>query len=160
MDIQKLHDVFLALGTNLGDKEENIYRAIKLLNERVGMVIVHSSFFVTQPVGFQSENNFINSACLVMTSLSPTEVLKEIKQIELDMGRISKSVDNVYSDRIIDIDLILYDQLIYEDEQLTIPHPRLHERTFVLAPLVEIAGQYVHPILNKSIEELYNNIKE
>lgn len=154
MELEKLHDVFLGLGTNLGDKQENIFRALKYLNERVGMVIVHSSFYVTKPEGFDSPNDFLNTTCLIMTSLSPRELLYATKQIEIDMGRSSKSEKGIYYDRIIDIDILLYDDMIMEDDDLVLPHPHLHERSFVLDPLVEIAGQYIHPILNKTITEL------
>lgn len=154
MQIENLHDVYLALGTNLGNKEENIFRAIKLINERVGMVIIHSALYVTKPVGFTSENSFINAACLVMTSMEPIELLRATQEIEREMGRESKSENEVYTDRIIDIDILLYDTLIFEHEELVLPHPHLHKREFVLTPLAEIAGQYMHPVLNKSILEL------
>lgn len=154
MQIENLHDVYLALGTNLGDKSENIFRAIKLINERVGMVIVHSAFYVTEPVGFQSENNFINAACLVMTSMEPLELLKATQEIEREMGREHKSVDGKYTDRVIDIDILLYDRIIFKDSQLILPHPHLHNRRFVLEPLSEIAGSYVHPILKRTLYEL------
>lgn len=159
MQIENLHDVYLALGTNLGNKEENIFQALKLINERVGMVIVHSALYITEPVGFQSSNSFINDACLVITSMSPLELLKVTQEIEKIMGREHKSINNEYTDRIIDIDILLYDTLIFEDDQLILPHPHLHEREFVLAPLVEIAGQYVHPILNRTLYELKESLK-
>lgn len=158
MLIENLHDVYLALGTNLGNKEENIYQAIKLINERVGMVIIHSALYVTEPLGFQSENNFVNAACLVMTSMEPLELLKATQEIEITMGRDSKSVNKEYSDRIIDIDILLYDRILFKDKDLIIPHPHLHERPFVLTPLVEIAGQYVHPILDQSLYELEESL--
>lgn len=154
MQIENLHDVYLALGTNLGDKEQNIFQALKLINERVGMVIIHSTLYITEPVGFESANNFINAACLVMTSMEPLELLKATQEIEQELGRDSKSVNKEYADRIIDIDLLLYDRLVFEDAQLQLPHPHLHERSFVLTPLAEIAGQYIHPTLQQSIAEL------
>lgn len=158
MDLNKLHDVFIGLGTNLGNKQENIFTAMKYLNERVGMVIVHSSFYTTKPVGFSSDNDFINTTCLVMTSLPPLELLSVTKEIEKEMGRDTKSKGGIYNDRIIDIDILLYDDLILEDEALTLPHPHLHERSFVLDPLVEIAGQYIHPVLNKTISQLQEEL--
>lgn len=154
MQIENLHDVYLALGTNLGNKEENIFQALKLINERVGMVIIHSALYNTEPVGFSSDNNFINAACLVMTSMEPLELLKATQEIERELGRDSKSIDRQYADRIIDIDILLYDRLIFDDKELQLPHPRLHERDFVLVPLAEIAERYIHPTLDRSIGEL------
>ncbi len=154
MEIENLHDVYLALGTNLGNKEENIFQALKLINERVGMVIIHSALYRTEPVGFDSENEFINAACLVMTSMEPLELLKATQAIELELGRENKSVDKQYADRIIDIDILLYDRLVFDDTQLQLPHPHMHERAFVLTPLAEIAAQYIHPTLHQSIGEL------
>lgn len=154
MEIENLHDVYLALGTNLGNKEENIFQALKLINERVGMVIIHSALYRTEPVGFDSENEFINAACLVMTSMEPLELLKATQAIELELGRENKSVDKQYTDRIIDIDILLYDRLVFDDALLQLPHPHMHERAFVLTPLAEIAAQYIHPTLHQSIGEL------
>lgn len=160
MEIENLHDVYLALGTNLGNKEENIFQALKLINERVGMVIIHSALYRTASVGFDSENEFINAACLVMTSMEPLELLKATQQIELELGRDSKSVDKQYADRIIDIDILLYDRLVSDDAQLQLPHPHMHERAFVLTPLAEIAAQYIHPTLHQSIGELEHLLQD
>lgn len=154
MQIENLHDVYLALGSNLGNKEENIFQALKLINERVGMVIIHSALYNTEPVGFQSDNTFINAACLVMTSMEPLELLQATQDIEKELGREGKSIDGQYADRIIDVDILLYDRLVFEDKELQLPHPHMHERDFVLVPLAEIAERYIHPILNKSIGEL------
>lgn len=154
MEIENLHDVYLALGTNLGNKEENIFEAIKQINERVGMVIIHSALYKTDPIGFSSDNKFINAVCLVMTSMEPLELLAATKSIEIEMGRENKSENAVYQDRLIDIDILLYDTLVFENEELVIPHAHIQDRKFVLTPLAEIAGQYVHPVLNKSIQEL------
>lgn len=155
----KLHTVFLGLGTNLDDKEANMYQALKNIDERVGKVIACSAFFSTEPFGFESENSFLNAACKIETILSPLEVLEYTQVIEREMGRRSKSYNKEYKDRIIDIDILLYDDLIVEYPQLVIPHPEMHKRTFVMQPLAEIATDIVHPSLRKTIGELLGEIE-
>lgn len=154
-----LHDTYLALGTNLGDKEQNIEAAIEQIKFRIGEIIALSSLYETQPVGFDSENSFLNAACHVSTKLLPLEVLQYIQEIEQELGRKSKSVNEIYSDRIIDIDLLLFDNEIIEYPHLIVPHPHLHERDFVLRPLAEIAPDVYHPILKESILKLKNKIE-
>ncbi|MDU1891929.1 MAG: 2-amino-4-hydroxy-6-hydroxymethyldihydropteridine diphosphokinase [Dysgonomonas sp.] len=148
------HDVYLGLGSNLGDRGENLHHALDNIEERIGKIFATSAFYMTDPVGFQSPNQFLNAVCGVRTHLLPLEILSISKSIEKDMGRATKSTDGHYSDRIIDIDLLLFDDLIYKDTELILPHPHLHERSFVLLPLSEIAGEYIHPVLKKSINEL------
>ena len=159
MQEEKSHNVYLSLGTNLGEKEENILQALEYINERIGEVSSYSAFYITEPVGFVSENNFVNAVCIVSSHLSPLRLLDVTQQIEKEMGRTAKSENKVYTDRIIDIDILLYDDIIFRNERLTLPHPHLHERLFVLDPLAEIAGDYVHPILHKSIYELKEELK-
>ena len=146
--------VFLGLGTNLGNKEENIGNAIQYIEELVGNVVSQSALYHTEPWGFESTNTFINAVVAVETSLTVRDVLNATKKIERLMGRTHKSVDRQYKDRIIDIDILFYNDLIINDEDLIIPHPLMHERLFVLQPLSEIAPDYVHPELKKSIKEL------
>lgn len=154
LDNNNLHDVYLALGTNLGDKKKNIQSAIEQIQLRIGKVIALSSLYETKPVGFDSENSFLNAACRVSTKLDPLEVLEYAQVIEHEMGRKSKSVNQAYSDRIIDIDLLLFDSDVVEYPHLVIPHPHLHERDFVLTPLAEIAPDLYHPVLQKTMLEL------
>lgn len=153
-----LHDVFLALGTNLGNKQQNIQAAVEQIGLRIGKVIALSSLYETQPEGFDSENSFLNAACRLITRLSPLEVLECTQVIEREMGRKSKSVNSNYCDRTIDIDLLLFDNEVIEYPHLTIPHPHMHKRFFVLAPLAEIAPDICHPILKESISELKNKL--
>lgn len=133
-----MHKLFLSLGTNLGNKEQNLLDAIEKINKSVGTVMRQSTFISTDPVGFVSENTFLNAAVLVHTNLSPEECLNITQKIERDMGRTRKSVDGKHFDRIIDIDILLYDDLQISSPRLTIPHPKMYERDFVMIPLKEI----------------------
>lgn len=146
--------VYLGLGTNLGDKELNLHVAVEKINERIGKVTSLSAFYVTAPWGFSSENSFLNAACCVESGLSPFDILKETQAIERELGRMKKSVGGNYSDRLIDIDLLLYGDLILHTPELELPHPLMTERRFVMEPLVEIAPEVVHPVLGKRLGEL------
>ena len=140
------HQVFLGLGSNLGDRQANIQRAIDLISERVGEVIRRSSLIESEPWGFESENKFLNGVILCETTLTPRQVLRKTQKIERDMGRKKKTVNcqlstvncQLYSDRPIDIDIMLYDDLTVDEPDLKIPHPLMLERDFVMIPLKEI----------------------
>ena len=127
--------------------------AAALLAERVGDVLALSGFYETEPWGFQSENTFLNAALRLETSLSPLELLKATQQIEVEMGRTQKS-NGTYHDRIIDIDILLYDDLILQTPELTLPHPLMQDRRFVMEPLLEIAPSVVHPVFKKTVVSL------
>ena len=133
-----MHKLFLSLGTNLGNKEQNLLDAIAEINKSVGTVMRQSTFISTDPVDFVSENTFLNAAVLVHTDLSPEECLNITQQIERNMGRTQKSINGRHFDRIIDIDILLYDDLHINSPRLTIPHPKMYERDFVMIPLKEI----------------------
>ena len=132
------HTVYLGLGTNLGDKEGNIREAVRRIGELIGTVECQSTLLVSEPWGFESENTFVNAAIRCITSLSPFEILNITQDIERAMGRTLKSVDGQYHDRIIDIDILIYDDLHITTPQLTLPHPLMKERDFVMNPLKEI----------------------
>ena len=132
------HRVFLGLGSNLGERQANIERAIELISERVGEVIRRSSLIETEPWGFESENKFLNGVILCETTLTPRQVLRKTQKIERDMGRKKKTSSLQYSYRPIDIDILLYDDLTVDEPDLKIPHPRMQEREFVMIPLKEI----------------------
>ena len=146
--------VYVGLGTNLGNKEENLRTAVYLINRKIGKVISLSSFYETAAWGFVSEHTFLNAAACIETALSPTDILHFTQEIEREMGRKQKSVQGVYSDRPIDIDILLYDNLILQTPELTIPHPLMTERRFVMEPLAEIAPDFIHPVLHQSLSEL------
>ena len=129
---------YLSLGSNLGDRKQLLHSAINEIAERVGRVETISSCIETEPVGFDSVHLFLNMAVRVTTGLNPYELLKVLKQLERDLGRTRKSHDGVHYDRTIDIDILLYDNLEVNSEELQIPHPRMWERDFVIRPLKEI----------------------
>ncbi|MGL5317891.1 MAG: 2-amino-4-hydroxy-6-hydroxymethyldihydropteridine diphosphokinase [Bacteroidales bacterium] len=149
----KKYPVFLGLGTNLGNLEQNLNKAIEEIEKRVGKVISQSAFYRTEPWGFDSPHTFLNAVLCIETLLQPKDLLHETQHIEKHLGRTKKS-NGSYSDRIIDIDILLYDDLILESETLTIPHPLLHHRDFVLIPLCEIAPNLHHPKTNIKLSEL------
>lgn len=146
MRSDELHRVYLGLGSNLGDREEHIRKAVALIGEKVGLVIRQSSLIETEPWGFESENRFLNGVILVETSLTPRQLLRATQKIERSLGRKRKSTDSSlqspdfskYSDRPIDIDILLYDDLTIDEPDLKIPHPLMEQRDFVMIPLNEI----------------------
>ncbi len=131
---------YLGLGSNLGNKEENIRLAVQLINAEAGQVLRQSSFYYSAPMGFESDNQFVNAVVLIDTELEPLVLLHRLQAIEKAMGREHKSVDGIYQDRIIDIDILLYGNYTIETDELTIPHPHIFARDFVFKPLSEIIG--------------------
>lgn len=144
---------FVGLGTNIGNRRKNLIAASCLLAERVGDVVRLSTFSETEPWGFESENQFLNAVIELRTSFSPSQLLNETKRIEIEMGRSEKTQD-AYRDRIIDLDILLYDDQIVESTELTIPHPLMQERKFVMQPMAEIAPLLIHPTIKKNMTEL------
>ncbi len=145
---------YLGLGTNIGNKKENLTRAIEALSLALGRYTALSSFMETAPWGFESDSPFLNCAVAFETELSPLQLLDTTERIERELGRTTKSIGGAYHDRIIDIDILLYGSEIVEATRLTIPHPLMHRRDFVLEPLAEIAPHAIHPTTGKSIEQL------
>jgi 2-amino-4-hydroxy-6-hydroxymethyldihydropteridine pyrophosphokinase len=135
---QVIHQVYLSLGANIGNRKRTIRQAVELIGAQVGEVVRQSSLYETEPWGFSSPNKFINACVCCHTALTPHQVLVATQRIERELGRMSKSVDGEYHDRIIDIDILLYDDLVVDEPGLQIPHPHMHEREFVLRPLREI----------------------
>ena len=133
-----MHTIYLSLGTNLGSREDNLERALLLLQEQVGKLLHRSSVHETTPWGFESSHMFLNLCVCMATSLSPLQLLAATKQIERQMGRTQKSEQGHYADRLIDIDILLYDDAHVNESDLIIPHPHMYERDFVMLPLNEI----------------------
>lgn len=146
--------LYLSLGSNLGNRREIIESALQLLSERVGEITARSSFYETEPVGFTSDNLFINIAAELSTDRNAKEILHITQEIERELGRTAKSHNGQYADRAIDIDLLMYDNTVTADAEIELPHPRLAERLFVLCPLSEIAPDLRHPIVGLTVKEL------
>lgn len=132
------HIAYIALGSNQGNRQAYLERAIELMGKRLGDIECISTFIETEPDGFVSSFNFLNAVLILRTALEPLALLKGLQQIEYDLGRRQKSQFGVYHDRTIDLDILTYDDLQIQSQELTIPHPRMHERSFVLIPLDEL----------------------
>ncbi len=150
--------VYLALGSNKGDKQKMLNTAKDIIEKRLGKIEAYSKVYKTKAVGYEGAD-YLNSALKLATRLNPSDLLYETRMIEKELGRKNKTQINeagqaVYEARCIDIDILYYDTKIISKEDLIIPHPRLHERTFVLQPLCDIAPKFVHPILKKNNTEL------
>ena len=155
---RKWHKVYLSLGSNMGDKRENLLEAIKRVGELENTEVVKSSTILeTEPFGYIEQDNFLNACLEVKTLLTPQEFLSSILKIELDMGRVREIK---WGPRVIDIDILFYDNEIIQEDNLAVPHPWICEREFVLEPLSEIAPNYVHPLERKTIMMLARKLKE
>ena len=145
--------VYLSIGSNKGNRSVLINKAIDEIEKKIGTIISRSSIYQSKSWGFDS-NDFYNLSLLIDTDIEPKSLLINLKKIEKSMGR--EDIDGSYSDRFIDIDILFYDNIIIDSEDLKIPHPKIEIRKFVLVPMLEIADDYVHPTLNKTIRQLDN----
>jgi len=144
--------VFLSIGTNLGQREENLKKTVEMIKEKAGFVQALSSVYETEPWGMTTSDLFLNMALKIETALNPHTLLKTLLDIEIKMGRSREEAG--YLSRIIDIDILFFNDLIINDENLIIPHLLIPHRRFVLEPLAEIAPQLIHQSFGKSIESL------
>jgi len=145
--------VYISLGTNLGDRQNNMLTVVALLAERVGKILALSALYETEPWGYENQEAFLNLCISIETSLSPYELLESLQTIELELDRVRKIH---WGPRTIDIDILLFDDIICEDDKLTIPHPRMSERAFVLIPLYDIEKNLI--IDGIKLEDLINKI--
>ncbi len=150
--MDSLNITYLLLGSNLGDRLEYLKLSIHEIAIKAGNILSESKIYETEPVGFESNNNFLNQVIKVETALSPQELLKTILEIEKNLGRVRSG--NGYSSRTIDIDILYYNEETISEPGLEIPHPRIRERKFTLLPLADIAPDLIHPVAGKSQREL------
>jgi 2-amino-4-hydroxy-6-hydroxymethyldihydropteridine diphosphokinase len=146
-----MHPIFLSLGSNVGNREENLNHALLYLKQK-NQILHISSVYETAPWGNADQGNFLNQIVELSSDYKPDELLVYIKEIESEMGREPSDVR--YQPRIIDIDILFYEHIIITSQTLMIPHPRIHERRFILVPMVEIAPKFVHPVLGRTMKEL------
>jgi len=145
----------IGLGSNLGERDKNIRTALEKMQEKGIELLRVSSVLETEPYGYTDQPKFLNAVCLVETNLTPDQLLDVLLEIEKEMGRVR---ERKWGPRIIDLDIIFYEDLVLESERLIVPHPDMHNRWFVLAPLAEICPDYVHPKLKKTVRELLQEL--
>ena len=151
--------VYLSLGSNLGDRVGYLQQATSLLSAHDEInIVATSSFYESEPWKMNSDNWFVNAVIQITTTLEPENLLNECKRIEALLGRKPNHNEH-YSDRLIDIDIIFYDNKVLNTENLTIPHKHFHKRAFMLVPMLEIAEDFVHPFFGRTVESLYNDLE-
>lgn len=147
---------YIGIGSNLGDRKANCIKAVKEIADRGVIVRKQSSLYETEPWGVKDQPRFINMVAEIETDIGPEELLRLLKSVEKDLGRQNTSR---WGSRVIDLDILLYDDLVLAKAELQIPHPLMHQRDFVLMPLVEIAPDKIHPVLKRTIKELLSELK-
>jgi 2-amino-4-hydroxy-6-hydroxymethyldihydropteridine diphosphokinase len=165
MESGKRHSVLLLTGSNFRGKEQILQRAAECIAEQVGPIERASQICYSEAWGFTCEEEFANQAILVSTGLAADEVLMKTQAIERELGRDREAESEEklltgerYASRVVDIDIIFYDDIVVESEKLTLPHPLMHEREFVLRPMLEVAAEWRHPIIGRTVEEMLEGI--
>jgi 2-amino-4-hydroxy-6-hydroxymethyldihydropteridine diphosphokinase len=150
---------YLCLGGNIGDREKALSHAIQKISEQVGVNVAKSTIYETEAWGVENQQAYLNQCIKVKTDLKATELIDVLLLIEKELGR-ERTINQIYEPRTIDIDILFYNNDIINESKLLVPHPRLHLRKFVLIPLEEIASNYLHPLLNKTIFNLLSECED
>lgn len=152
--------VYLSVGSNMGDRVGYLQQANNLLNYTPGIkVLMSSSLYESEPVGYTDQEWFVNAVLLLETELTPNELLAECMRIETQLGRV-RTPENRWKERTLDLDILFYgDKMIYE-EDLQIPHPRLHQRAYALVPMLEIDPDFIHPVISKTVSDIHNEMED
>lgn len=158
--MEKLNDVYISLGSDIEDKFLHLQSAFLKIKDEIGNIMSFSEIYETPPFGFKSDTTFLNACIKIATKQSAEEVLLNLQKIERDLGRNTKTSDGNYESRIIDLDILFYNQLILNTQDLTIPHRDLKNRNFVLTPLVDIEKDLIDPLSNLTAEQLLANCKD
>ena len=153
----KQNKVLLSLGSNIGEREDIINEAINTINNNYGINVNRAGIYETEPVGYLDQNWFLNTCILMETKVNPENLLKYLKNLEIELGRQHRER---WKEREIDIDILLYEDKVIENNTIEVPHPRMHKRKFVLVPAVDIAGEMKHPKLNMNLNELLVNCED
>lgn len=156
--IKSMQKLFLLLGSNLGDRYHFINEAVKKIEVLIGDIVDSSSLYETEPWGFKSKNWFLNRVVVVQTNLDPESILKVTQNIELSLNR--SRIPGLMTSRTIDIDLLFYGEQVVHSADLTIPHPAIQDRLFTLVPLMEVAPDFVHPVLQKPLKQLVKECQD
>ena len=149
-----MYTIFLGLGSNVGDKKKNLEKTVEKLREKILNINV-SKFYETEPWGYTQQDKFLNAAIRGKTFLSPSQLLKFIKLIEKELGRVKRFK---WGPREIDIDILFYDDLVHKDNFITIPHPFIQERKFVLEPLMDLDPNFIHPVFKQTVRQLHEKL--
>ncbi len=157
--MDKQSSVFISIGSNLGDKYDNCLKGIERLNQLNHTTVTEvSAFYQTDPVDYTDQDWFVNGVVKISTGLAPIELMVSLKGIEQALGQFEKAVR--FGPRLIDLDIVFYDNLVMHQDTVILPHPRMHKRRFVLKPLCDIDAELVHPVLNRTVQSLLNELKE
>ena len=152
--------VFVLLGSNLGDRELLVNQASKMMGERCGKIVAKSRLYESEPWGFKSEHWFLNQVVKIETALSPDDLMKELLEIEKELGRDRSVPHEGYVSRPMDLDILYFGNEIIDTQMVKAPHPRLHERRFTLLPLCDIALDFVHPVMKKTNLQLLDECQD